>query len=212
MGFDKLYKDNFGQTVPEQSATQDSSVINLNIDTQSRVSMIPQEELVKELKDKGHELGRVADTLYKIPVPIGNSIEYWEYRSDVERDININNFQEHVINISDSICKWNTASSIYGEIIAAKELAYNVWYNRQMYMTRTNNVDNRKLTESALKEIFMVNNYAEYVSKSMELINLKAMKDLIDDAIIKSLFEKSKQLITLGAQLRQEYGTIMVKQ
>lgn len=204
MGFDSLFKDKLNSvSVIPTPAVQGQSELVLDVVTKKLVEMIQTKE---------HELGKVSDTFYRIPVPIGDGVETWEYSSALERDINVTNFQEHVINISDSICKWNTASSIYGEILAARELAYNMWYIKQMYMVRTNNVESKKLTESALKEICLVNNYAEYAKMNMELINLRAMKEMIDDAIIKSLFEKSKQLITLGAQLRQEYsGPINIK-
>ena len=43
--------------------------------------------------------------------------------------------------------------------------------------------------------------------KRIELMYLNGTKSVIDNAIIKSLYEKSKHLITIGLQYRAEFNS-----
>lgn len=162
-------------------------------------------ELVTMLKTKS-DFGQVSDVLFRIPVLVNGSIEIWEYDSSKERDINQMNFQQHVVNISDSICKWNTASQIYNEIIELRQMEYDNWKAKSMYILRQQNASDKKMTESAIKEMFIMENEAIDTPKRIELLYLNGTKDVIDNAIIKSLNEKSKHLVTIGLQYRAEFN------
>lgn len=162
-------------------------------------------ELVTMLKTKS-DFGQVSDVLFKIPVLVNGNIEVWEYDSSKERDINQMNFQQHVINISDSICKWNTASQIYNEIIELRQMEYDNWRAKSMYILRQQYSSDKKMTEAAIKEIFIMENELIDTPKRIELLYLKGTKEVIDNAIIKSLNEKSKHLVTIGLQYRAEFN------
>ena len=111
---------------------------------------------------------------------------------------------EHGVNISDSICKWNTASQIYNELVELKQMEYDTWKAKSMYIVRQQYANDKKMTESALKEVFMMQNEEIDTPKRLELLYLNGTKSVIDNAIIKSLNEKSKHLITIGLQYRNE--------
>ena len=160
-------------------------------------------QLVSMLKSKS-DFGQVSDILFRIPVLINGAIEIWEYDISKERDINAQNFQQHVVNISDSICKWNTASQIYNELVELKQMEYDTWKAKSMYIVRQQYANDKKMTESALKEVFMMQNEEIDTPKRLELLYLNGTKSVIDNAIIKSLNEKSKHLITIGLQYRNE--------
>lgn len=171
------------------------------------------EELICELKRSG-DFGQVSDILFRIPVLINGEVEIWEYDTLAERDINMQNFQDHVVNISHSICKWNTASQIYNEIIEIKQLEYNNWAAKSMYVLRQQKMAvDKKLTEASIKELFVVENEPIDTKLKLELLYLKGTKSIIDNAIIKSLNEKSKHLVTIGLQYRQEYkGNVRIQE
>ena len=160
-------------------------------------------QLVSMLKSKS-DFGQVSDILFRIPVLINGAIEIWEYDTSKERDINAQNFQQHVVNISDSICIWNTASQIYNELVELKQMEYDTWKAKSMYIVRQQYANDKKMTESALKEVFMMQNEEIDTPKRLELRYLNGTKSVIDNAIIKSLNEKSKHLITIGLQYRNE--------
>ena len=160
-------------------------------------------QLVSMLKSKS-DFGQVSDILFRIPVLINGAIEIWEYDTSKERDINAQNFQQHVVNIYDSICKWNTASQIYNELVELKQMEYDTWKAKSMYIVRQQYANDKKMTESALKEVFMMQNEEIDTPKRLELLYLNGTKSVIDNAIIKSLNEKSKHLITIGLQYRNE--------
>lgn len=162
-------------------------------------------ELVNMLKSKS-DFGQVSDVLFRIPVLINGSIEIWEYDTTKERDISQQNFQQHVINIADTISKWHLASQIYNEIIELRQMEYDNWRAKSLYILRQQNANDKKMTESAIKELFILENEAIDTPKRIELLYLNGTKNVIDNAIIKSLYEKSKHLITIGLQYRAEFN------
>lgn len=163
-------------------------------------------ELVQMLKSKS-DFGQVSDVLFRIPVLINGAIEIWEYDTTKERDISQQNFQQHVINIADTISKWHLASQIYNEIIELRQMEYDNWKAKSMYILRQQHANDKKLaTESAIKELFSVENEMLDTPKRIELLYLNGTKNVIDNAILKSLYEKSKHLITIGLQYRAEFN------
>ena len=83
-------------------------------------------------------------------------------------------------------------------------MEYDTWKAKSMYIVRQQYANDKKMTESALKEVFMMQNEEIDTPKRLELLYLNGTKSVIDNAIIKSLNEKSKHLITIGLQYRNE--------
>jgi hypothetical protein len=189
------------QTVDEPAVAKVSPTTQTNLQDPWVVGV---GKLVNMLKSKS-DFGQVSDVLFRIPVLVNGQIEMWEYNSAIERDINALNFQQHVVNISDSICKWNTASQIYNEIIELRQMEYDNWKAKSMYVLRQQYSSDKKMTESALKECFIMENEHLDTPKRLELLYLNGTKNVIDNSIIKSLYEKSKHLITIGLQYRAEF-------
>lgn len=196
--------DRFGlNSVPEQPKPQvQPAQVNKVAIQDTWVSAVGQ--MVTMLKSKS-DFGQVSDVLFRIPVLINGKVEVWEYNTMLERDINVQNFQQHVINIADSICKWNLASQIYNEIIELKQMEYDNWKAKSMYIIRQQNSNDKKVTEAALKELYIMSNEQIDTPKRLELLYLTGTKNVIDNAIIKSLNEKSKHLVTIGLQYRTEF-------
>lgn len=196
--------DRFGlNSVPEQPKPQvQPAQVNKVAIQDTWVSAVGQ--MVTMLKSKS-DFGQVSDVLFRIPVLINGKVEVWEYNTMLERDINVQNFQQHVINIADSICKWNLASQIYNEIIELKQMEYDNWKAKSMYIIRQQNSNDKKVTEAALKELYTMSNEQIDTPKRLELLYLTGTKNVIDNAIIKSLNEKSKHLVTIGLQYRTEF-------
>ena len=196
--------DRFGlNSVPEQPKPQvQPTQVNKVAIQDTWVSAVGQ--MVTMLKSKS-DFGQVSDVLFRIPVLINGKVEVWEYNTMLERDINVQNFQQHVINIADSICKWNLASQIYNEIIELKQMEYDNWKAKSMYIIRQQNSNDKKVTEAALKELYTMSNEQIDTPKRLELLYLTGTKNVIDNAIIKSLNEKSKHLVTIGLQYRTEF-------
>lgn len=196
--------DRFGlNSVPEQPTPQvQPKQVNKVAIQDTWVSAVGQ--MVTMLKSKS-DFGQVSDVLFRIPVLINGNVEVWEYNTMLERDINVQNFQQHVINIADSICKWNLASQIYNEIIELKQMEYDNWKAKSMYIIRQQNSNDKKVTEAALKELYIMSNEPIDTPKRLELLYLTGTKNVIDNAIIKSLNEKSKHLVTIGLQYRTEF-------
>ena len=196
--------DRFGlNSVPEQPKPQvQPAQVNKVAIQDTWVSAVGQ--MVTMLKSKS-DFGQVSDVLFRIPVLINGKVEVWEYNTMLERDINVQNFQQHVINIADSICKWNLASQIYNEIIELKQMEYDNWKAKSMYIIRQQNSSDKKVTEAALKELYTMGNEQIDTPKRLELLYLTGTKNVIDNAIIKSLNEKSKHLVTIGLQYRTEF-------
>lgn len=196
--------DRFGlNSVPEQPKPQvQPAQVNKVAIQDTWVSAVGQ--MVTMLKSKS-DFGQVSDVLFRIPILINGKVEVWEYNTMLERDINVQNFQQHVINIADSICKWNLASQIYNEIIELKQMEYDNWKAKSMYIIRQQNSNDKKVTEAALKELYTMSNEQIDTPKRLELLYLTGTKNVIDNAIIKSLNEKSKHLVTIGLQYRTEF-------
>ena len=196
--------DRFGlNSVPEQPKPQvQPAQVNKVAIQDTWVSAVGQ--MVTMLKSKS-DFGQVSDVLFRIPVLINGKVEVWEYNTMLERDINVQNFQQHVINIADSICKWNLASQIYNEIIELKQMEYDNWKAKSMYIIRQQNSNDKKVTEAALRELYTMSNEQIDTPKRLELLYLTGTKNVIDNAIIKSLNEKSKHLVTIGLQYRTEF-------
>ena len=136
-------------------------------------------EMVQMLKSKS-DFGQVSDVLFRIPVLINGAIEIWEYDTTKERDISQQNFQQHVINIADTISKWHLASQIYNEIIELRQMEYDNWRAKSMYILRQQHASDKKLsTESAIKELFIMENEMIDTPKRIELMYLNGTKSVI---------------------------------
>ena len=84
-------------------------------------------------------------------------------------------------------------------------MEYDNWKAKSMYIIRQQNSNDKKVTEAALKELYTMSNEQIDTPKRLELLYLTGTKNVIDNAIIKSLNEKSKHLVTIGLQYRTEF-------
>lgn len=207
MGIDDMFKKKFGDGTVDPFGVDKPQVMPTSNNELLLTPQLPG--MVELLKNDHNKYGQITDTRFRIPVTVGNETDVWVYDSKEERDINVQNFQEHAINIFSSLNKWYTASSIYGEVIGLKELAYKTWLAQTKYTIRrqynpSGIKASEKLTEAALDEIIIIEFGRAYSEYNADLITLRYMKELIDKAIIRSLEEKSKQMLILGGQFRDE--------